>query len=399
MRTRVALGDALEEIIDHRGKTPKKLGGDWSPTGHRVLSAINIKNNRIDTNDHHYVSDELYARWMRVPLRAGDVLLTSEAPLGEVAYLDRDVDWCLGQRLFGLRGRPGLLDGRYLSYALRGGSVRDELLSRSTGSTVAGIRQAELVKVEIDLPSIDEQRQVATQLGDLDDKIDSNQRQLTLLDGLFQIRWKLASERAAERRRLADIVSTQYGLTASAIHGSDGPRFLRVTDINKENWVTWASTPAVDIDDAELEKYKLHRGDLVVARMADPGKAAIYDDPNVSAVFASYLVRLKAQSYSEALYIYGFLKSDLYAEYAAGATTGSVQKNMNARVIVDVELPWPTPADLAEFAAVATGLRDGINQKVSENVRLSDLRETLLPELLSGRSPRQKGFASIEDDS
>ena len=69
-------------------------------SGHRVLSALNIKRNRIDDNDHHYVDSVLYKKWMKVPLRKGDVLLTSEAPLGEVAYLDSDVDWALGQRLF-----------------------------------------------------------------------------------------------------------------------------------------------------------------------------------------------------------------------------------------------------------------------------------------------------------
>ena len=180
MSTRTALGDALDALIDYRGKTPKKLGGDWSPSGHRVISALNIKNNRVDDNDHHYVSDDIYAKWMKEPLRQGDVLLTSEAPLGEVAYLDREVDWCLGQRLFGLRGKAGVLDGRYLSYLLRGGSVRNEILSRSTGSTVAGIRQAELVKVLLDLPDIAVQEGVAATLGALDDKIESNgQAQVT----------------------------------------------------------------------------------------------------------------------------------------------------------------------------------------------------------------------------
>ena len=93
MRTRVALGDALAVLIDHRGKTPKKLGGDWTSTGHRVVSAINIKENSVDDNDHHYVSAELYRRWMKEPLRAGDERLTSEAPTGEVAYVARDTDW------------------------------------------------------------------------------------------------------------------------------------------------------------------------------------------------------------------------------------------------------------------------------------------------------------------
>lgn len=196
-RVRVTLGEALDELIDHRGKTPKKLGGDWTNDGHRVVSALNIKGSRVDDNDHHYISDELFLKWMKVHLRSGDVLLTSEAPTGEVAYLAADHDWALGQRLFGLRGKPGLLDGRYLFYILRGGDARHQLLSRATGTTVSGIRQSELVKVQLDLPPIEEQRSVAATLGALDDKIESNRRIARLTLDLAEARYLEASRGAS----------------------------------------------------------------------------------------------------------------------------------------------------------------------------------------------------------
>ncbi|WP_173849921.1 restriction endonuclease subunit S, partial [Microbacterium sediminis] len=197
-RERMMLGDALELLIDHRGKTPKKLGGDWTTAGHRVVSALNIKGNRVDGNDHHYISDEMYRRWMKVPLRKGDVLLTSEAPTGEVAFVGDDVDWAIGQRLFALRGRPGLLDGQYLFYALRGGQLRDDMMSRTTGTTVQGIRQAELVRVMIELPPLPEQRAIAATLGALDDKIESNRRAVDAMNGLVAAEF----ERCFGRRAL-----------------------------------------------------------------------------------------------------------------------------------------------------------------------------------------------------
>lgn len=158
------LGTVLERVIDHRGKTPKKLGGDWALTGHRVISALNIKNGKVDENDHHYVDEEIYSKWMQVPLAIGDVLLTSEAPLGAVAFIDREVDWALGQRLYALRPNRNKLDGRFLYHLLAGGPPRKDLFSRSTGSTVSGIRQTELVKVEVPLPPLAEQRRIASAL-------------------------------------------------------------------------------------------------------------------------------------------------------------------------------------------------------------------------------------------
>jgi len=162
------LGDLLELIIDHRGKTPSKLGGTWVECGHRVISALNFSNGEIDLNDHHYIDDEIFSKWMRNPLKSGDVLLTSEAPLGAVAYVGDDSDWALGQRVFGLRPRIELINGRYLYHLLAGGPPRKELLRRATGSTVLGIRQAELVKIEIHLPSLEVQAAVASTLDKLD---------------------------------------------------------------------------------------------------------------------------------------------------------------------------------------------------------------------------------------
>lgn len=164
----VRLGEILELVIDHRGKTPKKLGGDWVERGHRVISALNFQGGEIDTNDHHYITNEIYRAWMREPLRRGDVLLTSEAPLGAVAFLEEDVDWALGQRVFGLRPRHQVLDGRFLYHLLAAGPPRRELLRRATGSTVVGIRQAELVKVEIPVPPIEAQARIATMLDKFD---------------------------------------------------------------------------------------------------------------------------------------------------------------------------------------------------------------------------------------
>lgn len=156
------LYDAVSLVIDHRGKTPRKLGGDWVSNGHRVISALNIRNGKVDDNDHHYISESMYARWMSQPLRAGDVLMTSEAPLGSVAFVEKDLGWAIGQRLFALRPRPEVLHGRFLYHLLRAGAPRRELLARSTGSTVSGIRQAELMKVELALPTTVEQERIVT---------------------------------------------------------------------------------------------------------------------------------------------------------------------------------------------------------------------------------------------
>ena len=149
--------DVLECIIDYRGKTPKK-SNDGIPT----LSAKSVKNGYIDYSECYYISPEEYNRFMtRGTPRIGDILLTTEAPLGMVARLDRE-DVGIAQRLLTLRGKEGLLHNDYLMYFFRSTLGQGKLRERESGSTVTGIKQAEFKKIEIEIPEISIQKKIAS---------------------------------------------------------------------------------------------------------------------------------------------------------------------------------------------------------------------------------------------
>lgn len=187
-----------------------------------------------------------------------------------------------------------------------------------------------------------------------------------------------------EVKKLSDLCSTQYGYTASAINEPIGPKLLRVTDINKRNWIEWGDVPHCTIDPETREFYALRVGDLVVARMADPGKSAIIEE-DLDAVFASYLVRLKTSSLAHSYYIYGFLKSELYGDYAEGTRSGSVQASMNAKVIVGADLVVPPIKITEKFLQMVLPLRHRLIANVRESRTLAALRDILLPKLISGQ--------------
>ncbi|EIX6435524.1 restriction endonuclease subunit S [Salmonella enterica] len=179
------LEDATSLIIDHRGKTPKKLGGDWSEEGHPAISAKNIKNGRLVRHDAiKYVDSDLYAKWMKDELLAGDILMTSEAPLGELLYLAKDCDYLLSQRLYGIRANNEIISGSYLYFWLQTSAAKADINGRATGSTVVGIRQSELKKVNIMVP----QKAVVDSFSNLTalylEKIESNEKQNIVLKKL-----------------------------------------------------------------------------------------------------------------------------------------------------------------------------------------------------------------------
>lgn len=140
-------------IIDHRGKTPKKLGSDWSDTGITVLSAKHIKDGYIVNREQlRFVDTELYNKWMKEELEEGDILLTSEGPMGEMYYLASDEKYCLSQRLYALRANTDLISSAFLYFWLLSPYAKSDMNGRATGTTVVGIRQSELRKVKVLTP-------------------------------------------------------------------------------------------------------------------------------------------------------------------------------------------------------------------------------------------------------
>lgn len=159
-----ALGDVLLTLIDHRGKTPKKLGSDFQSTGVPVVSAAAIKDGRLEMEGVRYVEEGIWKRWMSTPTRKGDILMTSEAPLGSTALVENDAPLVLGQRLFGLRADESRIAGPCLRAFLDSHLGQRQLAQGSSGTTVTGIRASSLVKVQVPLPSASKQSQLAGQI-------------------------------------------------------------------------------------------------------------------------------------------------------------------------------------------------------------------------------------------
>lgn len=185
--TETALGEVAELVIDYRGKTPKKLGGDWSEDGYRALSAKNIKDGRVvNVESIRFVDEALYRKWMKEEIHNGDLILTSEAPLGECYFWNSDEKIVLSQRLFAIRVKKDILDPRFFYIYARSRIFQGELHGRASGSTVQGIRQSELLKTKVILPPLAEQRFIADLLFSLDDKIDVLRAQNTTLEEMAQ---------------------------------------------------------------------------------------------------------------------------------------------------------------------------------------------------------------------
>lgn len=178
------LDDCLDALIDYRGKTPKK-----TESGIPLVTAKVIKDGRIDVPTE-FIAHADFDAWMTRGLpQVGDVVMTTEAPLGEVGQV-RKLPVALAQRIVTLRGKRGLLHNDYLLYAMQSEPVQAQLRGRASGTTVVGIKQSELRKITLDLPSFDEQVEVAAVLRSLDDRIDLLRQTNATLESIAQALFK-----------------------------------------------------------------------------------------------------------------------------------------------------------------------------------------------------------------
>ena len=179
------LNQVVSDFIDYRGKTPTK-----TTSGIPLITAKIVKDGRV-LPTQEYIAEDDYDSWMRrgIP-NEGDVILTTEAPLGEVALIPIG-KVALAQRIITLRGKKSILNNGYLKYSLQSPLMQHRLVARESGSTVSGIKSSELKVTKLLLPKdIIEQKAIASVLGSLDDKIELLREQNETLEALAQTLFK-----------------------------------------------------------------------------------------------------------------------------------------------------------------------------------------------------------------
>ena len=159
----------ISKFVDHRGKTPAKV-----PSGVPLITAKNIKNQSINFSiSEEFIEEDLHRDWMvRGFPERGDVLVTTEAPLGETAQIV-DPNVALAQRIILLKADITRITNDYLKYHFAGDSGKLELWTKATGSTAPGIKASHLKETLIIVPPKNEQRAITHHIDDQIGRIDA----------------------------------------------------------------------------------------------------------------------------------------------------------------------------------------------------------------------------------
>jgi type I restriction enzyme S subunit len=180
----VTVAEVCDQIIDCVNKTAPTVTG---PTPFRMIRTTNVRGGWVDTQNVKYVDEEVFRIWTRRgEPRAGDVILTREAPLGEVGMLRSSEPVFLGQRLVMYRADPSQLDNRFLLYSMLDAFVQSQISALGSGATVEHMRVPDCERLRLRLPPLSTQQTIASVLSAYDGLIENNQQRIGLLEEMAQ---------------------------------------------------------------------------------------------------------------------------------------------------------------------------------------------------------------------
>jgi type I restriction enzyme S subunit len=431
LTTTYALQDCLDALIDYRGKTPRK-----TKAGIPLVTAKVVKSGRIEA-PNEFIAPEDFDVWMARGLpKVGDVVMTTEAPLGEVGQILR-LPVALAQRIVTLRGRARILHNDYLLYALQSEGVQAQLRSRSSGTTVIGIKQSELRKVTLDLPPFDLQAEIAGVLKSLDDRIDllgqTNATLESIAQALFKSwfidfdpvraktqgmepvgmdaataalfpaskqEWQQACrlERVEELiRRRTLVIGDGYRAKNSEL-GERGVAFVRAGDLDHGR-----VTPTQDHLSKEAAVRAAGKearpGDTAFTSKGTIGRFAFVDSDSGPAVYSPQVCFWRSLDASALAptFLHYWMKSPLFGTQVdrvcgQAAIMDFVSLSDQRRMTIEI----PPPAVQRRFSDVADDLvsRIGVHRRHADV--LAAIRDTLLPRLISGKLRLPEAEAQVE---
>ncbi|MDU6174444.1 MAG: restriction endonuclease subunit S [Clostridium perfringens] len=396
------LGECIDLIIDNRGKTPKKMGSDWVEKGIKTISAKNIHNGKLDNYESiRFVNSEVYKKWMKDDIKKGDCLLVSEgATLGENLYWDLDEKVVIGQRLYCIRTNEEILNSKYFSAYLNTVEYQKEIEGRSTGTSVLGIRQTELLKTKVLIMDMEEQKFIGNLYYDINLKIEVNNKINKNLEEMAQAifkQWFVDFEFPNEEGKPykssgGEMVESELGMIPKGWEISKLGNYIELYDSKR--------IPLSKNEREKREKIYPYYGAASLMDFVDDyifegvyilmGEDGTVSDnlgyPILQYVWGKFWVNNHAHVIKGVLdiseeFIYILLKNTNVKQII----TGAVQPKINQKNLREVNIVMPVKKDIVKkYSDLVNKMFFKIRILTDENERLEKLRDTLLPKLMSG---------------
>lgn len=352
---------------------------DYVETGTPIVTVEHLGNRVFTEQNLPRVSDSDKARLIKYTLSTGDIVFSRVGSVDRCSYVDKSHDgWMFSGRC--LRVRPTeLVDSLYLYYYFCLEETKQFVRNIAVGATMPSINTKLLGEVEIALPDLNNQKRIAAVLSSLDDKIENNQK---LNDNLADLLQTIYQERFGN-----DILAVNQGVLSDICSYSRDK--VAVSELNvrtyfsTENMLSGkaGSTEATSLPTTS-QTTACHKGDTLISNIRPYFKKIVYCEDKCGCSTDVLCFTPSQPCYSA--YLFSTLYADKFFAFMVAGSKGTKMPRGDKQQIMTYPVVLPSEEELAGFNTIASPLLEQIYSNRAENKRLSILRDTLLPKLMSG---------------
>ena len=352
---------------------------DYVETGTPIVTVEHLGNRVFTEQNLPRVSDSDKARLIKYTLSTGDIVFSRVGSVDRCSYVDKSHDgWMFSGRC--LRVRPTeLVDSLYLYYYFCLEETKQFVRNIAVGATMPSINTKLLGEVEIALPDLNNQKRIAAVLSSLDDKIENNQK---LNDNLADLLQTIYQGRFGN-----DILAVNQGVLSDICSYSTDK--VAVSELNvrtyfsTENMLSGkaGSTEATSLPTTS-QTTACHKGDTLISNIRPYFKKIVYCEDKCGCSTDVLCFTPSQPCYSA--YLFSTLYADKFFAFMVAGSKGTKMPRGDKQQIMTYPVVLPSEEELAGFNTIASPLLVQIYSNRAENKRLSILRDTLLPKLMSG---------------
>ncbi|GGY44942.1 restriction endonuclease subunit S [Streptomyces anulatus] len=379
----------VAKVFDGPHATPKKTTeGPW------FLSISSLVEGRLVLSESAHLSEEDFAKWTRrVTPEPGDILFSYETRLGEAALMPTGVQACLGRRMGLLRPNRSLVVPQFLLYTYLAPAFQETIKARRIhGATVDRIPLVDLPSWPLILPGVPEQKAIVAALGALDGKISVNERIASTAEEL--ILTTASSVRWDRRVRLEEICSLEKEQSS--------PQEMSVDIVEHYSLPAFdAGRGAERVSPATIKsnKFLVKRAAVLLSKLNPeiPRVWNIKPAPNIPALASTEFLVLTPKSGLSTHGLWSVAAQPDFRTALASKVTGTSKSHQRVRPAEALSTEVVDPRQFGEDGRKIEVLAHRAELARRENRALATLRDTLLPQLMSGRLRVRDAEKIVED--
>ena len=373
---RVPLTELLSFVVDNRGKTVPT-----AHSGHKLIATNCVTNNALFPvyEKIRYLSEETYQTWFRAHPIPGDILFVNKGTPGRVCLVPDPVDFCIAQDMIALRADESKIYPKYLFAVLRSREIQQQIYNTNVGDVIPHFKKQFLDQLLIPIP----ERSIQESIGDLYYVLSLKaERNKKINDNLADLLQTVYQERFGDTSLIANqgILSDICSYSRDKVAVSE----LNVsTYFSTENMLSGkaGSTEATSLPTTS-QTTACHKGDTLISNIRPYFKKIVYCEDNCGCSTDVLCFTPSQPRYSA--YLFSTLYADKFFAFMVAGSKGTKMPRGDKQQIMTYPVVLPSEEELAGFNTIASPLLEQIYSNSAENKRLSILRDTLLPKLMSG---------------